>query len=72
MNATQTLILHSVTAAMKAKRILGEHGIPVTVIKQTPGGGGGCRFAVSVPSSKANESTVILSSNGIPTEKRAN
>ena len=53
MKSNRVILLRSVTAAMKAKDLLSGHGIAVTVIKKTDGGG--CRYGISLPPEREKE-----------------
>ena len=65
MNTNETFILRSATLAMKAKRILAEHGISVNVVKRTSANGDGCVYGISVARTKADVIPEILGSAGI-------
>jgi hypothetical protein len=65
MQTTQTFTLHSVTAAMKAKKLLSDRNIPVTVIKRVSENGGGCQYGISLPVSRSAEGVSLLSANGL-------
>ena len=63
MKSNRVILLRSVTAAMKAKDLLSGHGIAVTVIKKTDGGG--CRYAISLPPEREKEAHALLSAHGL-------
>ena len=68
MNSNETVItLRSLTHAMKAKKILNEHGISAKVIKpDARRSEKGCSYGITVDRQKAETSRKLLNENGIP------
>ena len=67
MNQNETVIpLQSLTHAMKAKKLLGERGIPSTVIKpDARKSEKGCGYGIAVNTHRAETVRHLLKENGI-------
>ena len=58
--------LGTVSAAMRAQRVLGEAAIPSTVIKQEKGGSrSGCTYGVSFSCAQRRNVATVLNSTGL-------
>ena len=65
MNNTSLFILRSLTAVMKAKKLLAEHGISAVAVKRTSHSGDGCHYGVSVARTDTDAALGILKRNGM-------
>ncbi|MBR2473463.1 MAG: hypothetical protein IKB51_00335 [Clostridia bacterium] len=65
MKSSSLFILRSLTAVMKAKKLLAESGIVSTAVKRTSHSGEGCHYGISVSVSYAEAALNTLKRNGI-------
>ena len=68
MNTEITLVLRSVTHAMKGKRLLHEHGIRAEVVRP-PQLDEGCGYGLSVSHANADAAAEILRKNSVRVSK---
>ena len=65
MNKQAVLTLRSLTAALKAKRILEANGFTVKMTKISEKDGTGCRYGITVSNGELRLAADILNQNGI-------
>ena len=66
MKDTSLFILRSLTAVMKAKKLLSEFGISAVAVKRTSHSGEGCHYGISLSRTDTEKALDILKRNGLP------